>query len=463
MKKVFLILIAAMALAVGGYYFFHQPDHKHHTDEKKQLYTCPMHPQIIQDKPGSCPICGMNLVPVKTDEPLAVDQKKEENKTMYRSSMNPNEISEKPGKDSMGMEMIPFEVKVTNNSESPSGFSPVTVSKKKRELIGLGVSQVEMRDIFKEIRTSARIVPDETRIYHVTLKIDGWVERLFINQTGQYVKKGAPLLTIYSPALLAAQEEYLSTVAALDKLKNMPESQISGNLKELEDAAMEKLRLFDISAAQIKRLRETGKAERTMTIESPASGYVTEKTVIQGHRVMVNETLMTITDLSVVWGEADIYESDMPFVKVGMPARLSLAYFPGETFNGKLSFLFPFLDTETRTIKARIEIKNHDVILKPGMYADAMLSYSLENRLAVPESAVMRTGIQDFVFLTGKDDLITPQVVKLGVFSGDGYYEVISGLNQGDRVVTSANFLIDSESSLKASLQAAAKDAANPQ
>jgi membrane fusion protein, copper/silver efflux system len=362
MKKVFLILIVAIAVIGGGYYFFYQPDHKHHADEKKQMYTCPMHPQIIEDKPGSCPICGMNLVPVKIDEQKKTQQDKVD-------------------------------------SITPAGFSAVHVSKEKRELIGLSISKVAMRDVNKDIRTSARIVPDETRIYHVTLKIDGWVEQLFINQTGQYVKKGAPLLTLYSPALLAAQEEYLSTVAVLTKLKKLPESQISGNLKELEDAALEKLRLFDISDKQIKRLKETGKAERTMTIESPASGYVTEKTVIQGHRVMVNETLMTITDLSVVWGEADIYESDMPFVKVGMRARLSLAYFPGETFDGQLSFLFPFLDAETRTIKARIEIKNPGVILKPGMYADAMLSYSIGNRLTVSESAVMRTGLQDYVLL----------------------------------------------------------------
>jgi Cu(I)/Ag(I) efflux system membrane fusion protein len=235
----------------------------------------------------------------------------------------------------------------------------------------------------------------------------------------------------------------------------MPDSAVSGSLKELEASAREKLRLFDISDAQIERLRAAGKAERTMTLVSPVSGYVTEKSVVQGHRVMMNDMLMTVADLSRVWGEADIYETDLPYVKVGMPAEITLSYWAGKRFRGRISFILPFLESETRTVKARIEIANTNLLLKPGMYADAKLSYSIGRRLAVPESAVMRTGVRDYVFIEGKGDMIVPYEVRLGVRSGDGYFEALSGIKAGERVVSSANFLIDSESSLKAALKAA--------
>jgi len=228
------------------------------------------------------------------------------------------------------------------------------------------------------------------------------------------------------------------------------------SLKQLESAAREKLRLFDISDAQIDRLHASGKVERTMTLNSPVSGYVTEKMVLQGNRVMMNDPLMTIADLSRVWGEADIYESDLPYVKVGMPAELTLSYWPGKTFPGRISFLAPFLDTETRTVKARIELGNPGLVLKPGMYADVKLAYDLGELLTIPESAVMRTGVRNYAFVQGENDLIVPREIEVGMYSGEGYYEVVSGLQDGELVLTSANFLIDSESSLKAALKSAA-------
>jgi Cu(I)/Ag(I) efflux system membrane fusion protein len=381
---------------------------------------------------------------------------------MYRSSMNPNEISDKPGKDSMGMEMIPFEVQ-DEGINTPAGLAAVEVSREKRNLLGISFSPVKIRRIYREIRTSARIVADETRRFQITTKVEGWVDRLYINQTGQYVRKGEPLLAIYSPDLVTAQQEYISSTADLGKLATMPDSTRSKSLKELESAAREKLRLFDISDAQIDRLHASGKAERTMTLDSPVSGYVTEKMVLQGNRVMMNDPLMTIADLSHVWGQADIYESDLPYVKVGMAAELTLSYWPGKTFQGQISFLAPFLDTETRTAEARIELDNPGLVLKPGMYADVKLTFNLGERLTVPESAVMRTGVRDYTFVQGQNDLILPVELKLGAYSGDGYYEVVSGLKDGDTVLTSANFLIDSESSLKAALKSATDAGAHQQ
>jgi membrane fusion protein, copper/silver efflux system len=463
MKKNRMIGIVVILLAVGGgsALLVNSHRHRHQVTAQKQLYTCPMHPQIVKDKPGDCPICGMRLVPMKPDETDMGKSDGNKPKTMYRSSMNPDEISDRPGKDSMGMEMIPFKTG-ENGIETPEGLAAVTISKEKRELMGLDFSTVRRMRMARETRTSARLVPDETRLYKITVKVEGWVEKLYVNQTGQVVKKGDPLFDIYSPELVSAQQEYVSSAAASKKPEAAAastaasDSAVSGGSKGLESAALEKLRLYDISDAQIGRLRASGRVERTMTIESPVSGVVSEKTVLQGQRVMTEEPLMTIADLTRVWGEADIYETDLPYVKTGMPAVLTLSFWPGKTFTGRISFISPFLEPETRTAKARIEIQNPGLVLKPGMSADVTLSLDFGEKLAVPESAVMRTGVRDYAFVEGDGDVIIPREVKLGATSENGDYEVISGLKAGDRVVTSANFLVDSESSLKAALKSAA-------
>jgi membrane fusion protein, copper/silver efflux system len=452
-KKWITIIIAILIIITGTILLLTYLPHDHETDQagQKQLYTCPMHPQIIQDKPGNCPICGMKLVPLKKEE------KQKEKKIMYKSTMNPGEISDKPGKDSMGMELIPFETGGNEEITTPSGLAPVTVPKEKRTIIGLTFEGVKKRDIKKEIQTSVKIVPDETRQFKVTTKVNGWVEKLFVNQTGQYVSKGNPLMSIYSPELLSAQQEYLSTLNAKQKLSGNADTDISGSMDEIEKAVRERLRLLDVSDSQIEHIKNSGKVERELTLYSPASGYVMEKMIIQGQKIMMNDALMTVVDLSSVWGEIDLHETDLPYVRIGMTAEITLSYWQEKTFRGRISFLNPFLDPDTRVLKARVEIPNHGLILKPNMYGNARLTYNLGKKLSVSDQAVMQTGDRSYVFIEGTGYLIVPYEVKLGIRSGDGYYEVLSGLKGGEKVVTSANFLIDSESSLKSAFREAGR------
>jgi RND family efflux transporter MFP subunit len=368
--------------------------------------------------------------------------------------MNPNEISDHPGKDSMGMEMVPFTV-TESSTQTPAGLASISVTGADARRMGLTYGLVEERDLRRDVRTAARIVPDETRLYRVNTKVGGWVEKLYVNATGQAVRRGQPLLSIYSPELLASEQELLSAMSAAKQLDQSPYSQVSQGGHALVDAAVRRLRLWDVSQAQIKRIEKTGQVEKEMTLYAPASGYVTDKTVLPGQRIAPGDPLMVVADLSTVWAEAELYESDLPYVKVGMAAKVTLPYWPGKVFEGRVSLLDPFLDPATRTLKARMVIPNPGMVLKPGMYGDAHLEYDLGIQTAVPDSAILPAGEHNYAFVAGSDGTLTPAEVTLGPRSG-GYFEVFSGLTPGQRVVTSANFLVDSESSLRAALQAIA-------
>jgi len=440
MKRILLVLLATLGLAAAVVLLPAGCRRGAPAHGAAVQYHGPMHPTVVSDRPGECPICGMKLVPVAPvpRAPAApAAPAGPAKKTLYRSTMNPNEVSDHPGKDSMGMEMVPVEV-TAGGEPTPAGLAAVSITPAARARMGLTLGAVERRPLARELRTAAWIDADETRLYHVTVKIEGYVEQLFTATTGEFVKQGEPLVTIYSPMLVSAQQEYLNV------LKSSP---------ELAAAAKQRLQLWDITDAQIARLAQAGKPERVVTLYAPASGWIIERNIAAGHKAMAGEQLLVLADLSSVWADAAVYQSDLPYVKLGMPVALTVSAVPGQTFTGRVSFIAPALDPATRTVTVRMEVPNPGLLLKPAMYGVARLALELGEQLAIPEAAVLRTGEHTYAFRDAGNGRLVPTELRLGARSG-GWFELLGGLQAGDQVVTSANFLVDSESSMKAAIEA---------
>jgi Cu(I)/Ag(I) efflux system membrane fusion protein len=324
----------------------------------------------------------------------------------------------------------------------------VQISPERQQLIGVKFGRVEIRPLEKVMRTVGRVDYDEKRIVTISPKIGGWIDELFVDFTGRFVRQGEPLLTIYSPELVSTQEEYLVALRARKDLVKSPFPEVAASGNSLAESAKRRLKLWDISDDQIKALEESGQAKKTLTLFSPFSGFVLEKMAYKGMSVMPGMALYKLADLSVVWLYVDIYEYELPFVKLGQEATIQLSYLPGETFKGKAIYIYPSLNPETRTAKVRFEFPNPHGELKPEMYANAEIKVQLGQKLVVPDGAIIDTGIRQMAIVDKGGGYFEPREVK--VMKGtENYYEVISGLKAGERVVTSANFLVDSESKLK--------------
>ncbi len=359
------------------------------------------------------------------------------------------EAAKKPGGTEMeemkGMTMESIQKEGKMEEVAPG---TVQITPERQQLIGVKFGTVEMKPLERVIRTVGRVDYDEKRIVTVSPKIGGWVEDLYVDFTGRFVKQGDPLLTIYSPELVSTQEEYLLALRAKKSLTKSPFPEVAGSGESLAESAKRRLKLWDISDDQIKALEEGGQAKKTLTLYSPFSGFVLEKSAYKGMNVMPGMALYKLADLSVVWLYADIYEYELPFIRLGQQASIQLSYTPGETLTGKAIYIYPSLNPETRTAKVRFEIPNSHGRLKPEMYANVEIKVRLGQKLAVPEGAIIDTGLRQLAIIDKGNGYFEPREVKVGS-KVEGYYEVIKGLKAGERVVTSANFLIDSESKLK--------------
>ncbi len=364
----------------------------------------------------------------------------------YRNPMGLPDTSPIPRKDSMGMDYTPV---YEDDAPAPNQLK---ISLDKVQKLGVRTEPVALREQIRTVRAVGQFQLDERRLATVTTKFDGYIERLYVNATGQPIRRGQPLMEVYSPELVSAQEEYLIAWKGRQTLNNgTEESQVGVGL--LADGALKRLRNWDISDAQLQRLQHEGKATRTLTLYAPVGGVVLEKTALQGMRFIPGEPLFKIADLSAIWLIANVFEQDLSLVHVGQTVTITVDAYPGKALKGKVTYVYPTVNPETRTAKVRVELPNPGGMLKPDMFASVELTsgHGKSLVLSVPDSAVIDSGTRQVVLVQRGEGLFEPREVKLGMRS-DGYSEALQGLSEGENVVVRANFLIDAESSLKAAL-----------
>ncbi len=367
----------------------------------------------------------------------------------YRNPMGLPDTSPTPKKDPMGMDYIPvYEGGADEDTALPNQLK---ISTEKIQKLGVRTELAELRSLDRTVRAAGRVEPDERRSFMVAPKFEGYVERLHVNVSGQFVAKGQPLFEVYSPELVSVQREYAIAAQGVVSLKGA-DSPAQLGMARLVESSLQRLKNWDISEEQIKALVASSETKRSMTFRSPASGIVTEKKAVQGMRFMPGEVLYQVSDLSAVWVVADVFEQDIGLVKAGAKVKVRINAYPEKEFTGTVAYVYPTLKAETRTVPVRVELANPGLLLKPGMFAQLEMAVSAKAKVVtVPLSAVIDSGARQIVLLSHGEGRFEPREVKLGARS-DSHVEVLEGVKAGDSVVSSANFLIDAESNLKAAV-----------
>ncbi len=434
-------------------------EEKAETSSTGEKYICTMCPEVQSDKPGRCPECGMDLVKADgeiagaTGEQAASQPAGERKILFYRNPMDPNITSPVPAKDDMGMDFIPVYADEAAPKIGPvEGLAAISLTSMKSELAGIQTATASWEHMTRSIRTVGLVTADETRIRHIHTKIPGWIEKLEANFTGQQVRKGKPILTIYSPELLSSQEEFLRAREAAAKFEKSSLPEVRRGGEDLLAAARKRLELFDVPENFIRDLERTGQPKRTVSLLAPVSGYITSKETFEGQQVEPGMELFTVTDLSQVWVEADVYEYEAPSVKIGQKAVLTLPYDASVLLTGRVDYIYPYLSPESRTLKVRLQFNNPDLTLKPSMFVNVELKVDSGEGVVIPESSIMDTGARQVVFVDAGEGHILPREVRVGE-RGEGKARILEGLKDGERVVIRANFLLDSESRLRAAIE----------
>ena len=458
----FVIVSALSVFAISGCGSQSENEQKTTAEAETQLWTCGMHPEVILDKPGNCPKCGMKLVPVKStgegsmamsgaDEQKPKDQK--DRKILYwRAPMDPAEIYDHPGKSRMGMDLIPvYEGEAGVGAGGTINIDPVTVQN-----MGVRSDVVRREDFTRNIRTVGKIEYDEEKLYTVTTKISGWIEKLYVDYEGKLVRKGEPLLEIYSPELVTTQEEYLLALNTQKMVSQSSIATIRDGGESLLESTRKRLLYWDVPRSAIDKLEETGEVRKTVLLNSPARGMVVQKNAVDGMHIKEGMDLFHIADLSTIWVQASIYDNEVPWIEKGQEAEMELSYLPGKTFTGKVNYIYPYLQEKARDVNVRLVFPNPNLELKPGMYVNVKLQGRIiKNAIVIPSEAVIRSGERNVVFVVRGEGKFEPREIKIGEEGGENnnYLRVLSGLLEGEKVVISAQFLLDSESRLQEAIQ----------
>jgi len=397
-------------------------------------WTCTMHPSVHSKDPGKCPICSMDLVPVLK-------------KGGGEAKPSPAQGEQRRGAEMAGMPGMPA-MKGGAESEAPQ-TSKFIVPVERQQQIGVTYAMAERKPLRHTICAVGMIVPDKTHNWQFVSRVNGYIQKLYVTAPGELVEKDAPLLSIYSPDLFTSEREFVELLRMRDEARTR---EARGTPQRLIESAKRRLRLWNVTDQQIAELEKTRQPSDTLALLSPFRGVVQSVPVEQGRNVKVGDMLVEVADLSVVWVWAAFYENELSMLQVGQEVTITTASYPGERFKGVITVINPFLDETNRTAKVRIDIANPDFKLRPGMYVNAELHMNMGQGLTIPVNAVMPTGTRNIVFVDKGHGKLEPRIVELGAKYGE-LYEVKSGLTEGERVVASANFLIDAESKVQGALK----------